>query len=126
MPAKKVIELNPKYYVELGLHELIGIIKHELCHYHLHIEGKGFRHGDDDFKRLLKETGSPRHCKPLPSQQYKYNYIYVCQRCKQIYKRIRKVNVKRFSCGNCRGQLRLKKRLSIDILFTIALSIKNI
>ncbi|HEX6594902.1 MAG TPA: SprT family protein [Bacillota bacterium] len=109
IPAKKVIELNPKYYMELGLDELIGIIKHELCHYHLHIEGKGYGHKDDDFKRLLKETGSPRHCKPLPSQKNKYNHMYVCQRCEQVYKRIRRVDVQRFRCGKCRGRLRTYK-----------------
>jgi predicted SprT family Zn-dependent metalloprotease len=40
IPAKKLIELNPKYLEKED--EFIGIIKHELCHYHLHIEGKGY------------------------------------------------------------------------------------
>ena len=35
--------------------ELISIIKHELCHYHLHQEGKGYKHRDQDFKDLLKK-----------------------------------------------------------------------
>lgn len=47
------IEVNRKYFDEFGLDELEGIIKHELCHYHLHIEGKGYKHGDQDFKKLL-------------------------------------------------------------------------
>ena len=34
------IEINKKYLEQLGEKELIGIIKHELCHYHLHLEGK--------------------------------------------------------------------------------------
>ena len=38
------IEINKKYFEQLGMQELIGIIKHELCHYHLHIEGKGYKH----------------------------------------------------------------------------------
>src|SRR5690625_5022479 len=72
IPMKKVIEINPKYMVELE-EEFIGIIKHELCHYHLHIEGRGYKHGDKEFKELLTATGSPRFCKPLPSNQKKYN-----------------------------------------------------
>ena len=38
------IEINKKYLDQLGMDELIGIIKHELCHYHLHLEGKGYKH----------------------------------------------------------------------------------
>src|SRR5690606_27474858 len=30
------IEINPKSYETFGFAELEGIIKHELCHYHLH------------------------------------------------------------------------------------------
>ena len=49
------IEINPTVLELHDMDELIGIIKHELCHYHLHQEGKGYRHGDADFKKLLKE-----------------------------------------------------------------------
>src|SRR5699024_9266454 len=69
LPAQQRIELNPKYAVELAGSEFIGIIKHELCHYHLHIEGKGYGHRDQEFKDLLKRTGSPRFCKSLPSNE---------------------------------------------------------
>lgn len=34
------IELNPKHLEEHGEAELVAIIKHELCHYHLHLEKK--------------------------------------------------------------------------------------
>ncbi|BBP87322.1 hypothetical protein BsIDN1_09400 [Bacillus safensis] len=54
------IELNRRYLEEHGREELIGIIKHELCHYHLHLEGKGYQHRDRDFKALLKQVGAPR------------------------------------------------------------------
>src|SRR5690625_3138559 len=57
IPAKKRIELNPKYAIEADQEDFFGIIKHELCHYHLHIEGKGYKHGDKEFKDLLKATG---------------------------------------------------------------------
>ncbi|QKY71221.1 SprT family protein [Lentibacillus sp. CBA3610] len=105
LPAKRTIELNPKYVLECDEEEVIGILKHELCHYHLHIEGKGYKHGDRDFKNLLKETGSPRHCSPLPSALKRFKYIYQCRKCNHIYKRVRRVDVKKFRCGKCKGEL---------------------
>ena len=65
MLADHSIEINPLVLKVHGIDELIGVIKHELCHYHLHIEGKGYQHRDADFRNLLKETSSPRFCKPL-------------------------------------------------------------
>lgn len=59
------IELNRKYLIEHGREELIGIIKHELCHYHLHLEGKGYKHRDRDFRVLLQQVNAPRFCTPL-------------------------------------------------------------
>jgi SprT-like protein len=106
IPTKRVIELNPKY-LEADMEEFKGIIKHELCHYFLHIDGKGYKHGDADFKQLLKETGSPRYCSPLPTQKLEYNYQYICKECKQVYKRRRRVNLKKYRCGKCRGALQL-------------------
>lgn len=103
-PAKRTIELNPKYYTEMK-EEFIGIIKHELCHYHLHIEGKGYKHGDPEFKQLLKETGSPRYCSPLPSVKKMYKYLYRCTGCSLEYKRARRVDVNKYRCGKCKGEL---------------------
>ena len=105
IPVKKLIELNPKYVIEMNEAEFIGIIKHELCHYHLHIEGKGYKHGDQAFKNLLKETGSPRHCNPLPSQKRRVKYKYRCKQCHQEYNRIRRVDIKKYRCGKCKGRL---------------------
>lgn len=105
IPVKKVIELNPKYIIEMDEGEFIGIIKHELCHYHLHIEGRGYKHGDQEFKQLLIDTGSPRHCNPLPSQKKRFNYKYICKNCNHVYKRIRRVDVKKYRCGKCNGKL---------------------
>ncbi|SFB38975.1 SprT-like protein [Lentibacillus halodurans] len=108
IPAKRTIELNPKFVLEFEDEEVIGILKHELCHYHLHIEGKGYKHGDRDFKNLLKETGSPRHCSPLPSSEKRFKYTYECKNCHHVYKRVRKVDVKKYRCGKCRGELIMK------------------
>lgn len=46
------IEINPKQYEHYGEDAIVKIILHELCHYHLHIAGKGYQHKDQDFKRL--------------------------------------------------------------------------
>ena len=46
------------------MEELIGIIKHELCHYHLHLEGKGYQHRD----RILSNCYKSRCTKILFSR----------------------------------------------------------
>ena len=81
------IELNKKYLEEHGLEELVGIIKHELCHYHLHIEGKGYQHRDRDFKEWIIKIGAPRFCSPLPSEdkKRKVKHTYECVSCKTLY-----------------------------------------
>lgn len=105
IPSRRIIELNPKYAIEAGEEEVIGIIKHELCHYHLHIEGKGYKHGDADFKLLLKKTDSPRHCNPLPSFKRQVKHVYRCKDCAHVYKRQRRVDMGRYRCGKCGGKL---------------------
>ncbi|MBS4202317.1 SprT family protein [Bacillus sp. FJAT-49732] len=103
------IEINRHYYEEHGFDELVGIIKHELCHYHLHIEGKGFKHRDKDFRELMKMVGAPRHCTPLKESIKRNNplkvYFYKCTNCGQGYQRQRKVNTNRYVCGKCGGKL---------------------
>ncbi|CAG9623386.1 SprT family protein [Sutcliffiella rhizosphaerae] len=110
------IEINKKYYDALGMSELIGIIKHELCHYHLHIRGKGYKHRDQDFKMLLKAVGAPRFCTPIKTTPAKPKAfrLYECVECQQTYKRIRKVNINKYRCGKCRGMLReIKNKVDI-------------
>ncbi|WP_335872382.1 SprT family protein [Bacillus sp. 2205SS5-2] len=102
------IELNRKYYDELGHKELIGIIKHELCHYHLHLEGKGYRHKDQDFKSLMKKVDAPRHCAVLPSynrSERKVEYRYRCEKCGLNYYRKKKMNTTKYVCGRCKGSI---------------------
>jgi SprT-like protein len=103
------IEVNEKYVLEYGKEELTGIIMHELCHYHLHLQGKGYKHGDDDFKKLLVETHSPRYCRALPGKKEgkKVRQVlhYRCLECGIVYKRHRKMNVHKYVCGSCRGRL---------------------
>ena len=103
------IEINRKYLEQLGLNELYGIIKHELCHYHLHIMGKGYKHGDQDFKRLMAEVDAPRFCSALPERTKRELsrkvIIYICKNCGQIYQRKRRVNTNKYVCGKCKGKL---------------------
>ncbi|ENH96402.1 hypothetical protein J416_11200 [Gracilibacillus halophilus YIM-C55.5] len=106
IPNKRTIELNPKYMKELGKEEFIGIIKHELVHYHLHIAGKGYQHRDREFKQLLKQIGAPRHCTPLPSKQQTYRHQYQCKECGQVYHRMKRMNVSRYRCGKCNGKIK--------------------
>lgn len=102
------LEFNPKHLEVFGLPELEKIIKHELCHYHLHLEGKGYRHGDSDFKALLQKVGGSRFCRFVPGSRNKKEsdrYQYRCTSCGQYYRRKRKVDTKRFVCGKCHGIL---------------------
>ncbi|PLT27946.1 SprT family protein [Peribacillus deserti] len=112
------IEINKKYFDEYGEKELYGIIKHELCHYHLHLEGRGYKHRDLDFRQLLKLVDAPRFCQALPQKTAAKKrpprlYEYTCQSCGQIYNRKRRVDTKRYVCGKCKGTLTLTKQLTI-------------
>ena len=95
------IEINPLVEQELGLEALIGVIKHELCHYHLHQTGGGYRHRDADFKRLLHQVGGSRFVERMKEP----NFIYECTACHHRYPRMRKMNTNRYVSGKCRGKL---------------------
>ncbi|MER2090324.1 MAG: SprT family protein [Sporosarcina sp.] len=101
------IEINPLVLDIHGTEELVGVIKHELCHYHLHIEGRGYRHRDADFRILLKHTSSPRFCRPLieEKQRAQPTHVYECTSCKLLYKRKRRMDVRKYRCGKCAGQI---------------------
>ncbi|MFD3450455.1 SprT family protein [Microbacteriaceae bacterium 4G12] len=102
------IELNHNYYKAFGTEELIEVIKHELCHYHLHIAGKGYQHRDADFRQLLQQVGAPRFCKLIPNAtktKSKVQHIYECITCSCRYVRKRKMDITRYVCGKCRGRL---------------------
>ncbi|MDQ0273197.1 SprT family protein [Cytobacillus purgationiresistens] len=108
------IEINKNYFIQLGEGELIGIIKHELCHYHLHLEGKGYQHRDPEFKSLMKQVGAPRFCSTLPQQKKRKNtkvIVYMCIDCKQIYQRRRQMDISKYVCGKCRGRLIKQKEI---------------
>jgi len=97
------LDFNPKVLEYLGEEEFRKVVLHELCHYHLHLRGMGYRHRDADFKRLLQAVGGSRFVPNMESKEMKYRYR--CQDCGCIYPRQRKVNVKKFCCGKCKGRL---------------------
>ncbi|MGN1401901.1 MAG: SprT family protein [Bacillus sp. (in: firmicutes)] len=103
------IELNYRHFEKFGMDELVGIIKHELCHYHLHLEGKGYKHKDRDFRKLLAEVGAPRFCSSVkePSDKRRTTkwHVYECSQCQLEYKRRRNMDVNKYVCGRCRGKL---------------------
>lgn len=111
------IEINKKYFEIFGMDELVGIIKHELCHYHLHLNNKGYQHRDEDFKNLLRMVGGPRHCSSLPIENKKRVpqkiIIYICQSCQQVYQRRKRMDLNKYVCGKCRGKLQLDRVVEV-------------
>ncbi|WP_347552809.1 SprT family protein [Pseudalkalibacillus hwajinpoensis] len=101
------LEFNRKHYEQFGMDELIGIIKHELCHYHLHIQNRGYKHQDRDFKLLLSQVGGSRYCQVVPGQRRveAIKHTYECAGCGSKYRRKRRIDTSRFVCGKCRGGL---------------------
>lgn len=101
------IDINPKLLDFDDQLNLIGVIKHELCHYHLHLANEGYRHRDAAFKHLLTAVDGLRYAPKFPNESSEYSYE--CLHCHQMYIRRRKIDTKRFRCGKCRGEL-IKKR----------------
>lgn len=98
------LDFNPHLFAAISRDAQIGIIKHELCHYHLFRAHRGYRHRDADFKHLLARVGGSRYAPALPQAA---KYRYQCTRCGQVFLRQRRLNVARFACGRCGGRLRL-------------------
>lgn len=97
------LDFNPLVLELHGKEELVGVIKHELCHYHLHLTNKGYQHKDPEFKLLLKQTGGSRFVKPLKTRK---NYQhYKCQVCHADIFRQRRIDTKRYVC-QCGGGLK--------------------
>lgn len=103
------IEISRRHYDTYGLDEVEKIIKHELCHYHLHLMKKGYRHQDSDFKQLLKKVGGSRYCQSLPGSKKPQppRYMLQCKECNIQYLRKRKMDPARYRCGKCNGRLQL-------------------
>ncbi|USS84900.1 SprT family protein [Fructilactobacillus myrtifloralis] len=99
------IDINPKMAQDQEV--LVGVIKHELVHYHLHQQGASGKHNTPAFKQLLQRVGGSRYA-PRLSQNTRY--LYQCTHCGQKYNRQRRLNVNRYVCSQCRHPLRLVKQ----------------
>lgn len=98
------LDFNPTLFAQSDEQTIVGIIKHELCHYHLHLAGRGYRHRDSEFKQLLQQTGGLRYAPAVAKKASKIE-CYQCVRCQTMIYRKRKIDTKRFCCGRCRGKL---------------------
>lgn len=98
-PKDMHLDFNPKMAERP---EFDGIILHELVHYHLYAQQRGYKHKDREFKDLLAQVGGLRYAPSIREAKH----TYVCQSCQQIYQRQRKIDIKKYACGKCRGKLK--------------------
>ena len=76
-----------KYTKFFGLEVFRKIVRHELCHYHLYDQGKGYRHKDLAFKQLLQQVDGLRFTPPLPDRTRRVKRIYLYQ-CPALWPRV--------------------------------------
>lgn len=106
--ASHNIDINPLMLTEFSKATLVGVIKHELCHYHLHLAGVPSNHKDSEFKKLLKAVGGSRYApKTSKAKSRVVRYRYRCLECGLLYERQRAVNITKYYCGKCHGKLQL-------------------
>lgn len=110
------LDFNQKIFEVFGSSIFIDIIKHELCHYHLHLEGRGYRHGDADFKKLLDKVGGLRYTPSIELEKgILIRWEYRCETCDRTYHRKRRFNVQRFVCSHCGGRLVLHGQERVEL-----------
>lgn len=102
------IDINPRILSEFGRAALEGTIKHELCHYHLHLAGQTGKHNTTVFKQLLRQVGGLRYSPIKPQRRQTTKYLYECVGCGQQYPRQRRINLAKYRCGRCHHRLVLK------------------
>lgn len=105
------IEINPKQFEHFGMEALVGIIKHELCHYHLHLQKRGYRHIDKEFQSLLSKVGGTKYCSAIPGLRRSSNtlHVYSCTDCGSVFNRKRTIDTSKYVCGKCKGKIRKVK-----------------
>lgn len=110
------LDFNPKILDTFGLDVFKGVIKHELCHYHLHLENKGYRHADADFKNLLKQVEGLRYTPSVEAtQESVWRWVYQCKNCEDTIYRKRRFNLKKYICARCKGHFTSQGRKKIKI-----------
>lgn len=96
------IEINPLMLSEFDEENLVGVIKHELVHYHLHLNGLPYQHRDTAFKQLLKDVSGARYAPKTSKRQVRH--LYECGNGHQM-ERQREVDVTKYVCGRCRQKI---------------------
>lgn len=110
------LDFNPKILESFGLDIFEGIVKHELCHYHLHLENKGYRHRDRDFKKLLAEVEGLRYTPSVEMKQESVvRWVYQCKKCETEIYRKRRFNEKKYICSQCAGRFKLQGQTKLKI-----------
>ena len=107
------IDINPLMLEEFDEETLKQVILHELCHYHLHLAGRGYQHRNRDFQELLRAVGGSRYA-PVTSKarrQKRPRYLYQCQGCGALLPRVRRFNIMRYHCAQCGGRFRLVEEI---------------
>lgn len=107
-PADGHLDFNPKHYEVYGEAIFRKIVRHELCHYHLYFQKRGYRHGDREFKELLRQVDGLRYAPHLPQQGVEYRYR--CRQCGYDFLRKRRLNLSRYRCGKCLGELAVENQ----------------
>ncbi len=89
-----------------NLPEFEGIVKHELVHYHLHMQQRGYQHKDLDFKKLLAQVGGSRFAPSLKQEQTTQCFwLYCCENGHNMTRK-RRFQEKNYRCGQCGGKIR--------------------
>lgn len=109
------LDFNPHVLDKAGLETFIGVVKHELCHYHLHLSGEGYRHKDQAFKNLLKQVDGLRYTPSLkdPDEPKKF-WQYRCRKCGSVAHRQRRFNTSKFVCAKCKGRFEMIGRTATN------------
>lgn len=108
------IDINPLMYTEFDTQNLKRVVLHELCHYHLHLTGRDYRHRSQDFRQLLAAVGGSRYA-PATSKakrRQRHYWYYQCTGCGIRIARQRRFNIARYVCRRCGHhfqQINLKK-----------------
>lgn len=110
------LDFNPKILDSFGMEIFEGIVKHELCHYHLHLENKGYRHRDREFKELLVEVGGLRFTPSVEMKQESVlRWVYRCKKCEMNIFRKRRFNEKKYICSQCAGRFKLQGQTELKL-----------
>lgn len=111
-PKDLHLDFNERMYDLFSEDVFRQIVQHELVHYDLYRAGKGYKHGDADFKNLLSQVGGLRFAPSLPDTTY---ISYACVSCGQTYQRRKKIDLSRYRCGKCGKELKLVERKVVDL-----------